>query len=75
MTDRQNIRVRNAGIVLLSPFIPRLLERLNFTAEGHFTSQQNREKGSAVSAVCGNRKAKRNKSRVSLKQDHLRPFS
>ncbi|WP_378106293.1 contractile injection system tape measure protein [Chryseobacterium sp. sg2396] len=44
MTDRQNIRVRNAGIVLLSPFIPRLLERLNFTAEGHFTSQQNREK-------------------------------
>ncbi|WP_294312037.1 contractile injection system tape measure protein [uncultured Chryseobacterium sp.] len=44
MTDRQNIHVRNAGIVLLSPFIPRLLERLNFTAEGHFTSQQNREK-------------------------------
>lgn len=44
MTDRQNIPVRNAGIVLLSPFIPRLLERLNLTADGHFTSQQNREK-------------------------------
>lgn len=44
MTDSQNIPVRNAGIVLLSPFIPRLLERLNFTADGHFTHQQNREK-------------------------------
>ncbi len=44
MTDQQNIPVRNAGIVLLSPFIPRLLERLNFTADDHFTSQQNREK-------------------------------
>ncbi|GEN77624.1 contractile injection system tape measure protein [Chryseobacterium hagamense] len=43
MTDQQNIPVRNAGIVLLSPFIPRLLERLNFTADDHFTSQQNRE--------------------------------
>ncbi len=44
MTDSQNIPVRNAGTVLLSPFIPRLLERLNFTADGHFTHQQNREK-------------------------------
>jgi len=43
MTDRQNIPVRNAGIVLLTPFIPRLFERLNFTANGHFTDQQNRE--------------------------------
>ncbi|MDQ1161748.1 hypothetical protein QE422_002116 [Chryseobacterium sp. SORGH_AS 447] len=44
MTDRQNIPVRNAGIVLLSPFIPRLLERLNFTADGDFTHQQNLER-------------------------------
>lgn len=44
MTDLQNTPVRNAGIVLLSPFIPRLLERLNFTANGQFTSQQSRER-------------------------------
>lgn len=44
MTDQQNIPVQNAGIVLLSPFIPRLLERLNFTADGDFTHQQNRER-------------------------------
>ncbi|WP_366791317.1 contractile injection system tape measure protein [uncultured Chryseobacterium sp.] len=48
MTDQQNIPVRNAGIVLLSPFIPRLLERLNFTADNHFTHQQNREKAARL---------------------------
>lgn len=44
MTDLQNIPVRNAGAILLSPFIPRLLERLNFTADGDFTHQQSRER-------------------------------
>lgn len=44
MTDLQNIPVRNAGIVLLSPFITRLLERMNFTINGQFTSQQSRER-------------------------------
>ena len=44
MTDKQYIPVRNAGMVILSPFIPKLFERLNFTANGQFTSQQSRER-------------------------------